>query len=307
LLPKLIPLLRRHAAELNPHAETCFQHTPEPDWDFHLPEYGGAAYPAVNYAYELAGAEQVPPPLLAFVRELAEAARATPAAAVLDQWLALPLEGTQTRFVWCPAGSFEMGSPKNEPGRGADEGGPIGPVRVSLTRGFWMGKCAVTQSQWQGVMGTSIRDQRDKADPRFALFGEGPDYPIYYVSHDEAIAFCQRFTDAEHRAGRLPAGWEYRLPTEAQWEYACRAGTATPYCFGGDESRLGAYAWFGGNSGGSSQPVGQRAANRWGLHDMHGNVWEWCADWYAERLLGGDDPRGLSQVKRQEEWPDNWR
>jgi formylglycine-generating enzyme len=204
--------------------------------------------------------------------------------------------GLKMRFCWCPRGTFRMGSPKDESGRFDDEGDENGPVSVALSRGFWMGKFEVTQGQWQAVMGTTVRDQRDKADPKWPLYGEGPDHPIYYVNHDEANEFCRRFTESERRAGRLPAGWEYHLPTEAQWEYACRAETATRYSFGDDAGGLGEYAWFDGNSSRSTHPIGQKSPNRWGLHDVHGNVWEWCADWYDAKLVGGLDPRGPSQA-----------
>ncbi|HZW31163.1 MAG TPA: formylglycine-generating enzyme family protein [Isosphaeraceae bacterium] len=199
------------------------------------------------------------------------------------------------RFCWCPPGTFRRGSPKDEPGRYDGEGDANGPVSVTLTRGFWMGKFEVTQSQWQQVMGTMIQDQKAKANSS-SLYGEGPDHPIYYVNHDEASDFCRRFTEAERQAGRLAAGWEYRLPTEAEWEYACRAGTTTRFSFGDDDTSLGEYAWFTANSNLSTHPVGQKTSNRWGLCDMHGNVWEWCADWYGKTLAGGVDARGRSQA-----------
>jgi formylglycine-generating enzyme required for sulfatase activity/uncharacterized caspase-like protein len=204
--------------------------------------------------------------------------------------------GLQMKLCWCPPATFLMGSPKNEPGRDNDEGDENGPVSVTLTRGFWVGKFEVTQSQWHKMMGTTLRDQRDRSDPNWSLAGEGPDHPIYFVSFDEAGEFCRRFTEAERRAGRLPAGSEYRLPTEAEWEYAGRAGTSTIYSFGDDEGSLGEYAWFVGNSANSTHPVGQKRPNRWGLHDVHGNVSEWCADRFVENLSGGIDPRGPSQA-----------
>jgi hypothetical protein len=119
---------------------------------------------------------------------------------------------------------------------------------------------------------------------------------MYFVDHADAREFCRRFTAGERRAGRLPEGCVYRLPTEAEWEYACRAGTTTRYSFGDDESRLGAFAWFDGNSERSTHPVGQKDPNPWGLHDMHGNVQEWCADSYRGDLVGGTYPRGPSQA-----------
>src|SRR5262249_51063749 len=102
--------------------------------------------------------------------------------------------------------------------------------------------------------------------------------PVENVSWTNAVEFCRALTEQEHKAGRLPAGWEYCLPTEAQWEYACRAGTQTLYSFGDDESRLGDFAWYINNCQNRTHEVGQKLPNAWGLHDMHGNVWEWCCD-----------------------------
>jgi formylglycine-generating enzyme required for sulfatase activity len=127
-------------------------------------------------------------------------------------------------FCWCPAGSFRMGSPPNEPGRKNEEN----QVDVTLSRGFWMGKCEVTQEQWRRVMGTHLRDKAGG----LTLSGESTLHPMYYLSHTDAEAFCRKLTETERAAGRLPAGWGYRLPTEAQWDYACRAWTTTATAFG---------------------------------------------------------------------------
>lgn len=207
------------------------------------------------------------------------------------------------KFRWCPPGTFTMGSPPGERYHMKNEG----LVRVTLTCGFWMGKFEVTQDQWHQVMSTTVREQRAK-DPRRPLgdgsdrehVGEGPDHPIYFVSHVEAEEFCRKLTDAERRVGRLPAGEAYRLPTEAQWEYACRAGTTTATAFG---DRLGgADANFDGTQPYNGAPAGPYLrevtpagcyrANAWGLHDMHGNLWEWCRDGFADQLPGGVDPLG---------------
>jgi formylglycine-generating enzyme required for sulfatase activity len=128
-------------------------------------------------------------------------------------------------------------------------------------------------------------------------------YAATYVSWYDATEFVAKLTIQERQAGRLPVGWRYTLPTEAQWEYACRAGTQTPYCFGTDEAQLSDYDWWGavlgsGNAAGEpyAHEVGSKKPNAWGLHDLHGNVSEWCRDWYAEKLPGGVDPEEVTQA-----------
>ena len=199
------------------------------------------------------------------------------------------------KFRWCPPGKFRMGSPPDEPSRSPFEG----PVDVTLRRGFWMGQFEVTQAQWQAVMGTSLCDQMARAG-QTEVKGEGSDLPVYCVDHTEATEFSSRLTETERREGRLPDGWSYALPTEARWEYACRAGTTTATAFGA--SLRSRQANFDGNNpyGGAEKgpylqetaPVGRYPANAWGLCDMHGNVWEWCSDWYDRQLVDGVDPRG---------------
>jgi sulfatase modifying factor 1 len=188
-------------------------------------------------------------------------------------------------MVWCPPGRFRMGSPPNEPERRSYEG----PVEVTLTRGFWIGKFPVTQAEWLRFM---------EAPPGTMNVGEGPNFPIYKMNHPEAELLADRITTREKAAGRLPSGWAFRLPTEAQWEYACRAGTTTATAFGDSLSSF--QANFRGDKPYNGAPVGpvlertstvgSYPANPWGIHDMHGNVFEWCRDWFHDRLPGGTDP-----------------
>ena len=144
----------------------------------------------------------------------------------------------------------------------------------------------------------------------------GDDYAATYMSWDDATKFGEKITAQERASGRLPAGWQYTLPTEAQWEYSCRAGTTTRYSFGNDASDLNDYAWWGGLVGNGNaideeypHKVGQKKANLWRLNDMHGNVWEWCRDWYDSEMMGGTDPQGplggLARVYRGGAWSDD--
>jgi len=154
--------------------------------------------------------------------------------------------------------------------------------RVTLTKSFHLGRTEVTQGQWKAVMGTTPWKGKIGVE-------EGDDYPATHVSWDDAVEFCRKLSEKE--------GVEYRLPTEAEWEYACRAGTTTVYSFGDDESQLDEYAWSYENAWIVGETyahiVGQKKPNPWGLHDMHGNVWEWVQDRYGEYPSGDvTDPSG---------------
>jgi len=190
-------------------------------------------------------------------------------------------------FRWCPAGRFTMGSPASETGRRGDEA----PVDVTLSRGFWMAACETTQGEWRRIHGAPT----DR--PLAEAFGLGDDMPVYWVSYGGAEAYCRAFTERARRSGALADGWTCRLPTEAQWEYACRAGTTTATAFGDRLDRADANFNGAPLNGGADGPAAGRAtrvgtfrANAWGLHDMHGNIFEWCRDWYHARLPGGVDP-----------------
>lgn len=191
-------------------------------------------------------------------------------------------------LVPIPAGKFTMGSLDSEAGRKFDEGPR---TEVTLSKNFWLGKTEVTQAQWLAVMGSGIADLHAKSGSESPLEdGVGPQHPIYYVTYGESLAFCQALTEREKAAGRLPAGYAYTLPTEAQWEYACRAGTSGPFA----APDLDTLAWHKDNAEETSHPVATKMANSWGLHDMHGNVMERCLDWYSAKLSGGSlrDPTG---------------
>ncbi len=190
----------------------------------------------------------------------------------------IDLHDIEIPFRWCPPGKFKMGSPTSEAGREDREN----QVNVELTHGFWLGEVVVTQELFRAVL---------NPDPSHF---KGPQRPVEQVSWEEAQAFCQKLTQQLRDEGILAPDWRVCLPTEARWEYACRAGTTTAYFFGNDAARLGQFAWFDGNSGKETHPVGTREANPWGLRDMHGNVWEWCADWYGDKLTGGTNPAGAS-------------
>ncbi len=172
---------------------------------------------------------------------------------------------THTGMVLLPMapGTFLMGSPESEAGRYENEGPQHS---VTLSRAFWVGKYPVTQAEYEKMMGTN--PSHFKGERR----------PVEKVSWDEAVDFCRRLTEQAHSKGSLPTGYEFRLPTEAEWEYCCRAGSNGAYCFGDNEERLADYAWYNKNSQNETSEVGLKQANAWGLHDMHGNVWEWCLD-----------------------------
>ena len=205
------------------------------------------------------------------------------------------------KMVQIAHGTFQMGT-KDAPGnvREVDEG----PVEVTITAPFLIATTEVTQKQWQDVM--SSRPWEGKLEG----FKVGDDLPAAFITYSQALDFCDELTTMEKEAGTLPKGAYYMLPTEAQWEYACRAGRKAIYGFKGDHTALSDYAWWKVPDGGvkHAQPVGRKKANAWGLFDVHGNVREWCLDEYVKELPGGSDPQGkskeqpLMQVTRGGSW-----
>jgi formylglycine-generating enzyme required for sulfatase activity len=181
------------------------------------------------------------------------------------------------KFAYCPPGSFMMGSSQN-------------PVQVQISKGFWMAITEVTQRQWKALMSTNPSFFKSAYD--------GDDLPVESVSWQEA----QEFITKMNQSMPLTEGWVYALPTEAQWEYACRAGTESSFHFGdalnGTQANCDGSQPYGASRMGPNLQktimVGSYSANAWGLYDMHGNVWEWCRDWHSENLAGGTDPAGPS-------------
>jgi formylglycine-generating enzyme required for sulfatase activity len=197
------------------------------------------------------------------------------------------------KLVLIPKGTFQMGSPPSENGSEDNER----QHEVTLTRDYYIGAFEVTQSQYEKVMGKNPSYfQGDKIAERHPQTNrvvkevDSSNHPVEQVSWKDAVEFCQKLSELpeEKAAGRV-----YRLPTEAEWEYACRAGSKSAYSFGDERDSLDDYAWYGENGDGKTHPVGQKKPNAWGLYDMHGNVWEWCSDWYGDYPKGAvSDPVG---------------
>jgi formylglycine-generating enzyme required for sulfatase activity len=184
-------------------------------------------------------------------------------------------KGVKLEMVLIPAGEFLMGSPDSDKDAWSGE---KPQHRVRITKPFYLGKYLVTQEQWEAVMGNNPSQLK------------GVKNPVETVSWDD----CQQFV-GKLNAKSAAGGGKFQLPSEAQWEYACRAESTTRFCFGDDEPKLGDYAWYAANSGCKTHPVGEKKPNAWELYDMHGNVREWCQDWWkGYKGSPVDDPTGAA-------------
>ncbi|MDI9400357.1 MAG: formylglycine-generating enzyme family protein [Limisphaerales bacterium] len=219
-----------------------------------------------------------------------------------ENWIVSLPAGVTLELLYIAPGTFMMGSPEDERGREDSEK----QYEVTLTKGYYLGKYTVTQEQWEALSGSNPSKWKAAT------------LPVERVSWADAMEFCQKLTEVERSAGRISTNWEYSLPTEAQWEYACRGGTMTALNNGknldcsdkdcrGESANLAEVAWYDKNGERKTHPVGLKKPNNFGLYDMHGNVWEWCFDWYAEYPDGpAIDPqgpdKGTAHVRRGGSW-----
>ena len=218
------------------------------------------------------------------------------------------------RLALIPAGDFLMGSPDLDK-KAFDNEKP--QHRVRITRPFYLGVYEVAQQEYETVMGRNPSWFSATGKYKDRLAGQDTRrHPVESVSWNDAITFCNKLSEREglrlyYRSGvEEPSGGDgYRLPTEAEWEYACLRGSTTRYSFGDDAASLGEFAWYDGNPGSQTHPVGQKRPNAFGLYDMHGNVWEWCWDGYEERYYANsptDDPLGPSQAADRVDRGGSW-
>jgi len=190
--------------------------------------------------------------------------------------LTFKLNDVKFEMVFVQGGTFSMGCSNNNTNCDSIEK----PAHNVTLSNFYLGKFEVTQKLWQAVMGTNVSEQRDMVNPDWAIYQEGADYPMYYVNYEECEAFCEKLNKMLYY--QLPEGYQFVIPTEAQWEYACRGGKrSSNYIYSGG-NKINRVAWWAGNSGSQTRKVGLKSGNELGIYDMSGNVWEWCRDWFED-------------------------
>lgn len=177
----------------------------------------------------------------------------------------VPSESKKLSLIWISPGTFKMGSHKDDVGYDPLEDEAL--FQGTLTKGFWLGQYPVTQAQWQSVI---------SQNPSRFLLLNSMNHPVENISWYDSLHYCEQLNGLF--SNELPAKYQFSLPTEMQWEYACRAGTLSSFYTGDSESDLARAAWYAGNSADQTHPVGEKSPNAWGLYDMHGNVFEWCYD-----------------------------
>ncbi|MBD5396834.1 formylglycine-generating enzyme family protein [bacterium] len=206
--------------------------------------------------------------------------------------------GINMEMVYVEGGTFEMGTTVEQ----GDDVWDSEPVRTIKLDSFYIGKYEVTQAQWKTVMGTNVKEQRDKVNPEYGIYGEGDNYSMYYINWEEAQEFCKKLSEA--------TGKKYVLPTEAQWEYAARGGNKSQHYKYAGSDNIDDVAWYGeDDDNGTVHPIGGKNTNELGIYDMSGNVWEWCLDWYADYDENDtDNPQGPAngtyRIQRGGSWID---